>query len=67
MPQTHRPYQAEFRRQIVELVQAGRTPKSLGQEFEPSAQAIWNWVRQADRADGLTTTPKGGRRLGVVA
>ena len=45
---------------MIELVRAGRTPESLGQEFEPSAQAIRNWVRQADRdegrrADGLTT------------
>ncbi len=63
MPQTHRPYPAEFRRRMVELVRAGRTPESLGQEFEPSAQAIRNWVRQADRddgrrADGLTTTER---------
>ena len=41
-------------------VRAGRTPESLGEEFEPSAQAIRNWVRQADRdegrrTDGLTT------------
>ena len=28
---------------MVELVRAGRTPESLGQEFEPSAQAIRNW------------------------
>ncbi len=40
-----------------------RTPESLGEEFEPSAQAIRNWVRQADRdagrrADGLTTADR---------
>jgi transposase len=45
---------------MVELVRAGRTPEQLGREFEPSAQAIRNWVRQTDRdggrrADGLTT------------
>jgi len=54
------PYPAEFRRQLVELVRAGRSPLELAQEFEPSAQAIRNWVRQADRddgrrGDGLTT------------
>jgi transposase len=42
------------------MVRAGRTPESLGRQFEPTAQAIRNWVRQADlddgrRADGLTT------------
>lgn len=57
---THRPYPPEYRRRMVELVRAGRTPEQLGREFEPSAQAIRNWVRQADRdggrrPDGLTT------------
>ena len=63
MPRTHRPYSAEFRRRRVDLVRAGRTPESLGQEFEPTGQAIRNWVRQADRddgrrADGLTTVER---------
>ncbi len=54
------PYAAEFRYQMIELVRAGRTPEELSREFEPSAQAIRNWVAQADRdegrrADGLTT------------
>ena len=31
---------------MVDLVRAGRTPESLGEEFEPTAQAIRNWVRQ---------------------
>ena len=34
-----RPYAPEFRRQMVELVRAGRTPEQLAKEFEPSAQA----------------------------
>ncbi len=60
MPRTRRPYPAEFRHRMVELVRAGRSPGSLAREFEPSAQAIRNWVRQADRdegrrADGLRT------------
>lgn len=64
MPQRHRrPYPAEFRRQMVELVRAGRDPEQLAKEFEPSAQAIRNWVAQADRdegrrADGLTTAER---------
>jgi len=42
----------EFRRRMIELVRAGRTPEELAQKFEPSAGAIRNWVRQADRDDG---------------
>jgi transposase len=40
MPKKHPPYPPEFRRQMVELVRAGRTPEELSREFEPSAQAI---------------------------
>ena len=51
---------AAFRRQMIELVRRGRTPEELADEFEPSAQAIRNWVKQAaldagQRTDGLTT------------
>ena len=61
MPRTRPPYPPEFRRQMIELVRAGRTPEELAEEFEPSAQTIRNWVVQADRDnghrnDGLTTT-----------
>jgi transposase len=40
MPKSRPPYASEFRRQIIELVQAGRPPEELACEFEPSAQAI---------------------------
>ena len=53
MPKSHAPYPPEFRRQMVELVRAGRTPEELSREFEPSGEAIRIWVRQADRDDGL--------------
>ena len=33
----------------------GRTPEELGRQFEPSAQTIRNWLRQADREDGRRT------------
>ena len=60
MPKSSPPYPEELRRRLVELVRAGRTPEELATKFEPSAQAIRNWVRQADRddgrrADGLST------------
>ena len=52
MPKSHRPYPPEFRQRIIELVRKGRTPEELAQQFEPSAQAIRNWVRQAERDGG---------------
>ena len=63
MPRSRPPYSPEFRQQMVDLVRAGRTPEELSREFEPTAQSIWNWVRQAERdqgvrQDGLTTDEK---------
>ncbi len=60
MPKSHAQYAPEFRRQMVELVRTGRSPEELSREFEPSAQAIRNWVAQAERDagkrhDGLTS------------
>ena len=52
MPKSHVAYAPEFRRRMVELVRAGRDPASLAREFEPSAQAIRNWVAAADRQEG---------------
>ncbi len=53
MPPTRPPYPPEFKKQMVELVRAGRTPGELAKEFEPSDQTIRNWVVQADRDEGL--------------
>ena len=47
MPKFRPPYPPEFRQQMIELVRAGRTPEELAREFEPSAQAIRNWVSQS--------------------
>jgi len=63
MRKTRRPYPFEYRRRIVELVRAGRSPARLAEEFEPSEQTIRNWVRQADldagtRTDGLATAER---------
>ncbi len=52
MGKTRKPYPPEFRQQMVELVRAGRTPESLAREFEPTAESIRNWVRQAGRDEG---------------
>ena len=63
MSKTRAPYPPEFRQQIVELVRTGRSPEELAREFEPSAQAIRNWVAQVDRdegrrSDGLTSSER---------
>jgi transposase len=47
MPKPRPPYPAPFRQQMVELVQAGRTPAQLAREFNVSAQSISTWVAQA--------------------
>ena len=52
MPRTHPPYSPEFRRQMVDLVRAGRDPDDLAHEFEPTGQSIRTWVAQADRNEG---------------
>ena len=52
MAKTRPPYSPEFRRQMVELVRAGRDPDDLAREFEPTAQSIRHWVGVADRTDG---------------
>jgi len=63
MPKSHPPYPGEFRQQILELIRAGRTPDELAEEFEPTAQTIRNWIKQAEldngqRHDGLTSDEK---------
>ena len=60
---TRRAYAPEFRRQMVDLVRAGRSAEELAKEFEPTAKSIRDWVAQADRdggrrADGLTSAER---------
>jgi transposase len=52
MPRTRPAYPPEFRRQMVDLVRAGRSPDDLAKEFEPSSHSIRHWVRLAARQDG---------------
>jgi transposase len=56
-------YPDEFKKQLVEMARAGRSAESLARDFEPTAQTIRNWVKQADldegrRTDGLTTAER---------
>src|ERR1700674_4929659 len=63
MPRTHPPYAPEYRRRLIELARAGRSIDQLAREFEPSANTIRKWVKQAAvdeglRSDGLTTAER---------
>ncbi len=56
-------YAPEFKRRMVELVRAGRSPEQLAKEFEPSPNTIRKWATQADideglRAEGMTTAER---------
>ena len=58
MPIPKPPYPAEFRRQMVELVRAGRSATQLAREFDCSSTSIGKWVAQAAADEGR---PSSGR------
>ena len=71
MPRHRKPYPEEFKKKLILLVREGRTPEELARQFEPTAQAIRNWVAQADRdegrrEDGLTTTERMAERYAAM-
>lgn len=60
MPKTRPAYPPEFRREAVQMLRAGRTPRELAQSLGVSEQTLRNWRRQdqvdrLERDDGLTT------------
>jgi transposase-like protein len=59
MPRTHLPYAPELRPRTVELARAGRKIDEFAREFEPLANAIRRWVKQAARDEGLAATAWG--------
>lgn len=60
MPKSRLPYPAEFRQQILELAQAGRSPAELSREFGPTTQTIMNGLAQAARDAGKPLPGKEG-------
>lgn len=63
MARTRKTYPAEYRRRLIELVRAGRSPEELAKEFEPSPNTIRKWATQADideglQAEGLSTAER---------
>ena len=60
MPKTRPAYPEQFRREAIELLRAGRTPRELSESLGVSQQTLRNWRRQDEvdrheRDDGLTS------------
>jgi transposase len=60
VPRTRPAYPEQFRREAVELLLAGRTPRELAESLGVSAQTLRTWRRQAqldrgERDDGLSS------------
>src|SRR5215213_442473 len=60
MPKTRPAYPEQFRREAIELLRAGRSPRELAEALGVSEQTLRNWRRQAqvdrhERDDGLTS------------
>jgi transposase len=60
VPKTRPAYPEEFRREAVQMLRAGRTPRELSESLGVSQQTLRNWRRQDqldrhERDDGLTS------------
>ena len=60
MPKTRPAYPEQFRREAIELLRAGRTPRELSESLGVCEQTLRNWRRQDqvdrhERDDGLTS------------
>ena len=60
VPKTRPAYPDEFRREAVQMLRAGRTPRELADSLGVSEQTLRNWRRQdqvdrRERDDGLTS------------
>ena len=60
MPKTRPAYPEQFRREAIELLCAGRTPRELSESLGVSERTLRNWRRQDqvdrhERDDGLTS------------
>jgi transposase len=60
VPRTRPPYPEEFRREALQMLRVGRTPRELAEALGVSEQTLRNWRRQDqidrhERDDGLTS------------
>ena len=63
IPPSRRPSATEFRRLLLAVIRAGRTPEALSRDFEPVVEEIWKWVIDVAwdggrKADGLTAAER---------
>lgn len=63
MPKTRPAYPDEFRREAVQLLRAGRSPRELAESLGVSQQTLRNWRRQDERDrherdDGVTSVER---------
>ena len=54
-------YTEAFKKQLIALVAQGRTPEQLSREYEPTAQTIRNWVREAQKLQPASELEKDRR------
>jgi transposase len=67
VPKTRPAYPEQFRREAIELLRAGRSPRELSESLGVSQQTLRNWRRQDqvdrhERDDGLTSDERGELR-----
>ena len=60
VPKTRPAYPPEFRREALQMLRAGRTPRELSESLGVSQQTLRNWRRQDqldhhERDDGLSS------------
>jgi transposase len=60
VPKIRPPYPEEFRREALQMLRAGRSPRELAEALGVSKQTLRNWRRQderdrGERDDALTT------------
>lgn len=65
MAKGRKTYPRVYRERPVEMYRAGRSAESLAKDFEPTAQSIRNWVRQADLDEGRRQVSRAGQRTTV--
>src|SRR3954466_9556637 len=63
VPKTRPAYPDEFRREAVQMLRAGRTPRELAESLGVSEQTLRNWRRrdQIDRHERDDAVPSEGR------
>jgi transposase-like protein len=60
MPRTHKPYDANFRQQAVELLSAsGKTQRDVARDLGISADTLRDWKQQAEQKLAKVPAPTG--------